>query len=316
MSFRDRVDPEQLLQALGIAFKRKGDTLRALCPNPDHDDHEPSWTIVDAPTTRKHCGHRCFSCGFSGGPWELVMAVRGVDEKGAAEFVGSLVTGKPREFPGLPKVVVVGDGRTREPFRLPWGVRIPSLEGTVMPDVFADYLTGRGVTSEQVERWQIGYATRGRLAWRVVLPVHTRGRLVAYVGRAVFGDRARYDMPYAGGGAEPSVALLGEPFLTENSDVLTIAEGSFSLLALERACAPNPVALLGSDWSPEKAAVLTARRWERVIVATDPDAAGDKVAAAIEVSFRRTKIVRLRMSRSPDDSLPTEVEAAVRDAIA
>lgn len=315
MSFRDRLNVEALLSDLGIKYTRRGKSLIALCPHPDHVDRNPSWSIVDDPGNKKHAGHKCFACGFGGGPWELAMAVRGFDEASAAAYVGALVKGTAREFPGLPKVVVRErrQGGVVE-YRLPSSVHIPSLDGGEMPKVFADYLRDRGVTKSQIERWRIGYATRGSLAWRVVIPVHTRGRLVAHVARAVFDDRPRYDMPTAAMGAQPSAAILGEPLMSRNLSEITIAEGSFSLLALERAHAPNPVALLGSDWSAEKAAILTSRAWERVIIATDPDAAGDKVAAAIAASFRRSKIVRMRLAKSPDDCHLSYLQRAVAEA--
>lgn len=314
MRYRDRIDMEELLRYLAVPFERQGHNLRALCPNPDHIDHEPSWTIVDAPGTPKHGGHRCFSCHFGGGPWELVMAVRGLDEEGAAEFVNAFVQDRPRRFPGVPSVRVRMPAATRE-YQLPPAVHVPCLDGTEWPDAFAEYLERRDVTSAQVEQWHMGYATRGRLAWRVVIPVHTRGRLVAHVGRAIFRDRERYDMPWSSNGALPSFAVLGEPLLDPSIPCVTIAEGSFSMLALQRAGAPNPVALLGSDWSVDRAAILTAYRWKHVLVATDPDKAGDRVARSIEMSFRRTEVSRLRLGQSPDDAQQTELRAAIIAAL-
>jgi DNA primase len=302
VSFRDRLDVEKLLDALGVEFSRKGRRLVALCPNPEHRDSEPSWSIVDDPGTSAHSAHHCFSCKFGGGPWELVIAVRGVDEQEAFRFIGEIVRGVPRVPPGVPRLVMKQPLQQAE-YSLPSGVQIPSIDGSTWPAAFEQYLESRGTTPEQIERWMIGFATRGELAWRVVIPVHTRGRLVAHVGRAIFKDgRARYDMPRSSKrGAVPQMALFGEPLLDPALGVLTIAEGSFSMLALERAGAPNPVALLGSDWSPAKAAILSATPWAHVVIATDPDMAGDRVARAISVSFRRSKISRLRLDQSPDD---------------
>lgn len=315
MSFRDRLDMELLLKALDIVFERRGANLVAVCPNPDHVDTNPSWTMVDSPGTWKHGGHRCFSCGFGGGPWELVMAVRGVDEEGASEFVGALVTGNARVFPGVPRVRVVTKPKTRPEYELPSSVMIPSLDGSEWPASFSDYLESRGVTQAQIVRWHMGYATRGALAWRVVIPVHTRGRLVAHVARAIFNDRERYDMPRTAAGATPTAAVFGEPLLDPAVPVLTIAEGSFSKLALERAGFPNTTALLGSDWSVDKAAILTSVQWETVIIATDPDAAGDRVARAISMSFRKSKNLRLRLANSPDDCEQGELQGALRELL-
>ena len=314
MSYRDRLDVEALLTALDIKFTRQGVKLRAACPNPDHKDSDPSWAIIDNPGSDKHAGHWCFSCKFGGGPWEIVRAVRGLDEEQAALFVHQLITGAPRPFPGVPRVSVRSPANNDE-FRLPPEVRIPSLDGSEWPAVFADYIASRGLTEEQLVRWRVGYATRGPLAWRIVIPVHTRGRLVAHVGRAVFDDRERYDMPKKKFGARPSLAVFGEPLVEPARRVLTIAEGSFSMLALERAGAPNPVALLGSDWSPGKAAVLSSVEWDLIIIATDPDAAGDRVALDISRSYRRSTIRRLRMDQSPDDCGHVDLRAAVQHAL-
>lgn len=242
------------------------------------------------------------------------MAVRGVDKYGAADFVRAITLDMPRDFGGLPKVVI-REQSSRQEYRLPSGVRIPSVDGSQWHPDFFKYLVGRGVTIEQMNRWHIGYATTGPLKWRVVIPVHTRGKLVAHVGRAIFDDRTRYDMPTSASGARSHSALFGEPLLDRECRTLTIAEGSFSALALERAIAPNPIALLGSDWNASKAAILGDTQWEHVIVATDPDKAGDRVAKEIERSFRDAKISRLRMSHSPDDVeldvLTAEVAAVV-----
>lgn len=314
MSFRDRIDPEALLKALGIQYERNGLSLRALCPNPDHADTNPSWSIVDAPGTRKHCGHLCMSCKFGGGPWELVMAVRGVDEDAAFEFVGAVVSGQPRRFEAVPRVVVQLPRRAA-PFALPPQVRIPSLDGTEWPEPFSKYLLDRGVTAEQTERWRIGFATRGVLAWRVVIPVHTRGELVAYTARAIFNDRERYHMPRERDGACLSSAIFGEALIHSPTKILTIAEGVFSALALERAGAPNPVALLGSDWATGKATILGSVPWESVLIATDPDPAGDRVARAIAASFRDAKILRLRWDRSPDDMESDRLRETIAEAL-
>jgi len=302
VSFRDRLDVEMLLEALGIRATRRGRKLFAVCPNPDHPDKSPSWAIVDDQGHAQHGGHHCFSCKFGGGPWELVQAVRGVDEQEASEYVTALILGQRRGVEGVPSVKIRMP-QARRGYELPSTVRIPSLDGSEWPKCFREYIESRGVTDDQLERWRIGYAVGGRLAWRMVIPVHTAGRLVAHVARSIFRDGSeRYHMPRVAAGASPHIAILGEPLLDPSLGVLTIAEGSFSMLALERAGAPNPVALLGSDWSTGRAAILTRLRWGSVLIATDPDSAGERAAMAIAGSFRQSKVLRLRLDISPDET--------------
>lgn len=66
-------DLEGALTDLGIFGKIRGDEMVALCPNPQHPDSSPSWSINL--NTGKH---HCFSCGFGGSFQWLVQIMRGV----------------------------------------------------------------------------------------------------------------------------------------------------------------------------------------------------------------------------------------------
>lgn len=302
------VDVEKLLASLGIDAERRGTKLVACCPHPEHKDRNPSWMIRDDPGEKWHGSHNCRSCGLSGGPWELVSVVRGVSMDEAARFVRALGAGQrvlPRDVPEV-KVTV----RRRVRYRLPIGVELPeALEQWSRPAL--KYLTDRGVTPGQIQRWGLGYATTGPLAWRVVVPVVTRQHLVAYVARSIFDDGSkRYDMPRREDGARPDLALWGEARFDQSRGAVTVAEGVFSALALERVGAPNPCALLGSQLTPNKVQLL--EKWPVVLVATDPDAAGDKVAAMIARALaRRCFVERVLLDESPDDSNPRALRHAV-----
>ena len=308
------VDVEKLLEALGIVAERRGTKLVACCPHPDHEDRNPSWMIRDDPGERWHGRHNCRSCGLSGGPWELVAAVRGISIDAAARVVQAMSTGRrvlPRDVPEV-RVTV----RRRMRYRLPCGVEQPETDEQWRARGWPAlrYLLRRGVTHEQIRRWGLGYAVTGPLAWRVVIPVVTRKNLVAYVARAIFDDGSkRYDMPSRADGARPDIALWGEAGFDEHRGAVTVAEGVFSALALERAGAPNPCALLGSQLTPHKISLL--ERWPVVLVATDPDAAGDKVASMIARALaRHCYVERVQLATSPDDSDPVALRRAVDEA--
>lgn len=64
------------VQRCGIEIaEEKGGELWAPCPDPDHSDHNPSWSI-NAETGQ----HFCFSCHFGGGLRTLVRTVLGDGE--------------------------------------------------------------------------------------------------------------------------------------------------------------------------------------------------------------------------------------------
>src|SRR6476659_2863690 len=98
------VNIEKLLTALGIDAHRRGTKWLACCPAPDHDDAHPSWMIRDDPGERWHGSHKCQSCGLSGGPWELVAAVRGLPLDEAQAFVNALSGGVAPPSRDIPEV--------------------------------------------------------------------------------------------------------------------------------------------------------------------------------------------------------------------
>jgi DNA primase len=298
-----------LLAALGIEARQTGTKWLAPCPHPDHQDKHPSWFIRDDPGERWHGSHNCKSCGLGGGPWELVAAVRGVSVAEAAQFVRGLCGGHqaaPRDI----AVVKIVAPRRRRVFTFPTGVVIPDrLDDWKAP--FLKYLRARSITDNQIRKWGLGYATTGDLAWRVVIPIYTRGRLQAYTARAIFADGSRrYDMPDRESGARPDCALWGEAGWDPSLGAVTVAEGVFSAMALERVGAPNATALLGSELTLPKVSLLS--QWPVILVATDPDAAGDKAFRKLHGALRRNcHVERIELPASPDDADPMVLRHAV-----
>lgn len=65
-------DVSAALDELGIDHVIRGKECHALCPNPKHDDHSPSWSC------NLYTGkHHCWSCGYGGSFTKLVANVRG-----------------------------------------------------------------------------------------------------------------------------------------------------------------------------------------------------------------------------------------------
>jgi len=301
-------DVGALLEALGIDAKRSGRTKwLARCPSPDHDDKHPSWFVRDDPGEKRHGFHLCKSCGFGGGLWDLVAAVRGVSVREARAFVRGFARGEdiPRDA-SVPRVVsrlVVRHSH----LAFPAGVEFPREQRQWFEPALRYVL--RRASWDQVLRWGVGYATRGKLQHRVVVPVYTAGALRTWSARSYLEDARRYDMARRSDGARDDLAVFGEPGF-DGADTATVAEGVWSALALERAGAVNPCALLGSAVTPGKAAVLS--RFRRLVVATDPDDAGDAAARAVEQTLgRRLEVVRLRLEQSPDDAPESALRAAL-----
>lgn len=200
----------------------------------------------------------------------------------------------------------------RKPFELPSGAVIPGPGGRWFEPALR-YLEGRGIDRAQADRWGLGYAVRGRLVNRVIFPVYTEGELRTYSARAIAPGMKRYDAGLEKLGAQPKRALFGEPLFDRSLGIVTVAEGCPSTLALEAAGAPNPVGMLGSYLTPDRARMLSEFRV--VLIATDPDAAGDHVAQWIDVLSRRATVKRIPLELAPDDTPPAELRKKVQKVI-
>jgi len=309
---RRLLDVRALLGHLGIRATKAGPKWRARCPNPVHDDSDPSWSIIDRPGHKKPGSPYCFACHFAGGPWELASAVWGISVEEAGQRLAKLGLGLAPPPTHTPPVRVKEPAAAPDPFALPKGVVIPG-PGGVWYGPALDYLTRRGVTCAQIDRWGLGYAIWGHLRGRVVIPVRDpEGRLLTYAAREFAPGMAkggRYDSGHARDGAKPRRAIWGEERFDLAVGTVTVCEGAFSGLALERAGAPNPAALLGSELTEEKARILA--RFPRILVATDPDPAGDTAARWVATLGRRAAVHRVRLDQSPDDEDPEALRRAI-----
>lgn len=187
---------ERLVEARGVALKRKGADLVGRCPFGTHADSEPSFVVTPA----KNLWH-CFGCQQGGSVIDWVMKTEGVSFRHAVELLrddnASLVTAATI-VPAGPRTQL-----TREGLGLKRST-VPKLESPVdlkvddrdllrqVIDYYHEtlkespaalsYLQKRGLRSEEaIERFKLGYANR-TLGYRLpqknrVAGAESRGRL-------------------------------------------------------------------------------------------------------------------------------------------
>lgn len=304
---RQLVDVPALLDALGIVVvKRERRSLFALCPF--HADTTPnSWSIIDDVSSSRHGFHYCFSCQEGGGPLALLKRVRGIGSTAdALEWmkIGALERPAPLEID-----VVVGtySAGAKLGMRVPSDVKVRPFEE--WPSGAARYLVERGITESQVVRFDLGFALEGRLKGRIIFPMKNRdGRVVSYTARDWTGQQKRYLEPQASEGAVKG-AIFGEHLWNwgpSTTRILIAAEGCPDALALDRVVMKldnHPLydvcALHGSSFHPQQAAKFA--RYKTIVVATDPDSAGDRVAEDIDEQLSRyCRVVRARPPEKQD----------------
>jgi DNA primase len=311
----EHLNVEALLRRLGIEAKRQGREWVAMCPNAFHADRKPSWKIRDEPGSRKHGWHHCWPCGFGGSPVDLVIELVDVEDWRAAQawLEGELVeTDKP--LAALLEVKVAGPRRR---FVLPAGVDVVPLSKWVSQA--REYAVSRGLTEAQVDRWRVGYAAEGRLSGRIVFVKRSGlGVDAGYSARTFVDSRTRYleAMPWEH--PLPDVVFGEEhwPPLAERRTIL-VAEGAINALAIERAAPGYPIAALSGSQ------LYAAHAWKlatfpEVVLLSDPDAAGDKLAkATADALARHTAILRVTLPTGTDAATvpPAELGGMIRECL-
>lgn len=284
--------------ALGIEFRDHNGELWACCPHPKHREKTASWSIDE------EGGHHCFGCKWEGGVLELVLRVVGLSTYGAAhtwlEEKGLYLDG------ALPLSVELKVRRPDQATELTFDAdaRFKPLKEWVTPA--RRYAIQRGLTSAQVARWGLGYATGGFYANRILLPTRSRqGRLLNITGRAWSPTKTpKYLNAKELHGWDPG-AIFGEQHWPEylTRETLVLCEGELNALAIERRMPDVCIGALGGS-QLEKEQVMKLSQFQRVVIAADIDRAGSDLVKALSatlVRWRRCVTLDFPDRRDPND---------------
>lgn len=288
------VDILATLKRLEIDVRRaKGREVWACCPL--HGEHQPSFRIRNEPDSEKHGFYQCFgSCEGhrrSGSVFKLVQLLVGLEHRTDAI---RWISGENLELAqAQPSRIVV---ETKAPKIRKRGVEHPI--GVIVapvarwPQMAREYLDKRGIPAEQAERWGLGYGKFGKYANRIFLPAYDgQGRLLNFTTRTYIDASQKFKEPSEGSGAEKS-AVFGEKFWPAHDQrkVVVASESAINVLATEREV-PEFChgAIFGSEVLPGH--LLRFGSFDAVLVASDPDAAGEKYFRAIRAGLARMKRV-------------------------
>lgn len=170
----------------------------------------------------------------------------------------------------------------------------------------APYLSGRGLDPMLCRKRQIGYAKKGKLCGRVVVPVYSAvGRIVGFSGRIVNEKQSPakwkhfpssknkgYDKESS---FKPGINLYNLNLALEaiqdfDNRTLIITEGPFDVIKLAMAGINNAVCCFGSHLHNGQIALMKKCGIEGVILAFDPDEAGEKATNKAKNALNRAMI--------------------------
>ena len=277
---RDQASFSTILDRYGIAHESRRRQISVLCPF--HKDTRPSLSVnLDAKV------FNCFACDAEGDILDFVAKMEKVSIVDGTKLVADWF-GIPIEAPSSARNCARKSARSKGGVATPLPERrsnptasFDAIDKANKPrpyelplDVEHEYLAKRGLTTELIETFGLGYCDRGFLHGRVAIPLHSpRGVLIGYAGRwasdALPGRTQKYLLPP--GFKKRSV--LFNYHRAAGGRHLVIVEGYWSVFRLHALSMPS-VALMGRTLSEEQHELLRYSRAQLITVLLDGDEPG------------------------------------------
>jgi DNA primase len=323
-ALRAQLDFAAVLEHYGVEVKRKGNQHHGYCPLPNHNGkkNSPSFSAnLDKGI------FQCFGCGAKGNILDFAAFMENADpESGAAlhevahklqqRFCPELGGADERKTPPAQKPAAPKPAEPKSD--LPVIVNEPlnfDLKGL---DAEHPYLLGRGFTPETIERFDLGFCSRGMLKDRVAIPLQdAAGRLIGYAGRVVDDstiteDNPRYRFPGERNRDGKIFEFRKTLFLYNGYrikapvDDLVVVEGFTGVWWLVQNELPNVVATMGADCSEKQAELIISlvKPGGMVWILPDGDKAGERHAQTLLTLIsphRAMRWVKLADGKQPTD---------------
>ncbi|MGD0906607.1 MAG: DNA primase [Candidatus Acidiferrales bacterium] len=348
-SFSERVKQQaDIVRVVGeyVRLKKTGQNFTGLCPF--HSEKSPSFAVHPVRQI-----YHCFGCGVGGDVFNFVMEMDNITfpdaVRAVAEKCGIAI---PRAKERTPEERQQNQQRTSlvEMHREAAAFFVQQLNTTPEGRAAKAYLLDRGLDSEAMARFGIGFAPSGgemllrtmkqkypekaleasglfsrdangrlfdRFRRRVMFPIaNDSGKIIAFGGRALGDDLPKYlNSPETPIYSKSNVLyhLDRAKEALRQRDFAVLVEGYMDAIAVARAGISNVVASCGTSLTESQIKLLN-RFTRRIIVNYDPDTAGQ---AATERSLTllleqgaEVRVLALPGGKDPDSFIRSEGAAA------
>ncbi|MDC4224060.1 MAG: DNA primase [Candidatus Manganitrophus sp.] len=308
-TIRDRSDLVSIVSEY-LTLKKAGQNLTGLCPF--HAEKTPSFSVNPS----KQFFH-CFGCGAGGDVFQFVMKIEGLAfpealrRMAAKAGVALPEAAEERESPARREAAQIYELNEAAASYFHRNL-LERPEGAFC----REYLKGRGITTETIKTFSIGFAPArrddllkhfgkqysrsllekaglisrregvsgeeglfDRFRNRVLFPIRNlQGRVVGFGGRVLDDSQPKYlNTP------ETAVFTKGKHLFALDQakgagiHSLIIVEGYFDVVAAHQAGVPNVVGTMGTALTPDHLRLIR-RISEKVVLIFDPDEAGARAA--------------------------------------
>ncbi len=330
-ALRAKLDFAGVLAHYGVQIKTTGKQHHGFCPLPNHNGNRNSPSFS---ANLERGIFQCFGCGAKGNALEFAALMEKIDPNDGPALREVAVKLQKQFFPewqsDSPTVTKALPSKATAPSppKLPEKSEPANKPGTVINapldfelkglDAGHPYLLSRGFTPETIQRFGLGYCSRGLLKNRVAIPLHdATGALVGYAGRvvddtAITEENPRYRFP-GERRRDGTIFEFRKTLLLYNGfrvkepvDDLIVVEGFTSVWWLDQNGLPSAVATMGADCSDKQAELIVSlvKPNGRVWIAPDGDKAGERHAQtllALIAPHRLVRWVKLADGKQPTD---------------
>jgi DNA primase len=348
-SVADRVKQQaDIVRVVGeyVRLKKSGQNFTGLCPF--HNEKTPSFSV--SPMKQFYY---CFGCGAGGDVFNFVMEMEKIEfldaVRAVAEKCGIAIPRARERTPAERRENQVRSALV-DLHRDAAAFFVQQLNSTPEGRAAKAYLLDRGLDSEAVARFGIGFAPSGgeallramkpkvpekaleasglfsrdqngrlfdRFRRRVIFPIaNESGKIVAFGGRALGDDLPKYlNSPETPIYTKSNVLyhLDRAKEALRQRDFAVLVEGYMDAIAVARAGVSNVVASCGTSLT-EPQVKLLGRFTRRVVVNYDPDTAGqaatERSLAILLEQGAEVRVLALPGGKDPDSFIRSEGAAA------
>ena len=330
---RNVKDKNDIISVAGsyVQLKRSGSTYSCCCPF--HSEKTPSCHFYTSPDPHFYC----YGCHVGGDVITFIMQIEHLDYINAvkllAERVGMALPEDSDHKSSEKRRKILEMNKEAGSF---FHHQLLSPEGKAG----FDYLTNRGLSLHTIRRFGLGYAaddwhklhmhmrSKGytdfelaeasllssnnnkfydKFRNRVMFPIFdTRGNVVAFGGRTLGNDRAKYL-----NSSETPVFHKSEMLYALNiaknskADYFILCEGYMDVIAMHQAGFDSAVASLGTALTPQHASLLERLGKKEVILSYDSDSAGQNATSKAISIFANgnlhTRVLKIDGAKDPDE---------------
>jgi len=284
MNAYESLNPEILLDMLGIQSELKSDELFFLCPNPDHADSNPSCSLNINPTSTFFLKYSCFGCQTSGSLIDLIKLVKECSFNEARKLI--IQTAEEGGEWMMPEWANVRKDIEEVKIELPKEF----VKFTNEDNYYTDYLINRGLNYNDLTEQGWGYCATGLCKKRVVLPIYVDGKLVNYYARHI-STKNKANKVWNATGSKMDKVVWDYHSIDFEKDYIWITESVFNRVSLLKASADNVICLFGDKLSDKKFEMLD--KFKEIRVVPDGDRASKKLVETIFNYYGKEKTVKI-----------------------